>query len=108
MAAFPYPLGVVSHRTSTNAGVEYLVGFVSVTGSDGETGMPIFSDVVDAAEHLSTEEQEELLDILRRRLAERRRAEIVREVQEARAEVAAGQARAASVDEIMDEATREP
>jgi hypothetical protein len=70
--------------------------------------MAVFSDVLDAADNLSTEEQEELVVIMRRRLAERRRAELVREVQEARAEVAAGQARAASVDEIMDEASREP
>jgi hypothetical protein len=70
--------------------------------------MAIFSDVVDAADRLTTEEQEELVELLRRRLAERRRAELVREVQEARAEIAVGQARVASVDEIMDEATREP
>ncbi len=69
--------------------------------------MAMFSDVVDAADRLSTEEQEELLEILRRRLAERRRAQLVREVQEARAEFAAGQASVASVDEIMDEASRE-
>jgi len=67
-----------------------------------------FSDVVDAADRLSTDEQEELLEIVRRRLAERRRGELMREVQDARAEVAAGQARVASVDEIMDEASREP
>ena len=69
--------------------------------------MAMFSDVVDAADRLSTDEQEELLEILRRRLAERRRAELVREVQEARAEFAAGRAREASVDEIMNEASRE-
>jgi hypothetical protein len=69
--------------------------------------MAVFSDVVEAADRLSTEEQEELLEILRRRLAERRRAALVREVQEGRAEFAAGQARTTSVDEIMDEARRE-
>lgn len=70
--------------------------------------MAMFSDVVDAADHLSLEEQEELLEILRRRLAKRRRAELAREVQEAREEFATGQARPGSVDEIMDEASREP
>jgi hypothetical protein len=69
--------------------------------------MAIFSDVVDAADLLSTEEQEELVEILRRRLAERRRAELVDEVVDARAEFAGGQARPATVDEIMDEASRE-
>jgi hypothetical protein len=70
--------------------------------------MAVFSDVVDAADRLTTEEQEELVELLRRRLAERRRMELVREVQESRAEIAAGHARVASVDEIMDEAIREP
>lgn len=56
---------------------------------------------MDAADRLSTDEQEELLEIQRRRLAERRRAELVREVQEARAEYAAGQARVAAVNGIM-------
>jgi hypothetical protein len=70
--------------------------------------MAVFADVVDAADRLSTEEQEELLEILRRRLAERRRAELVRDVEEARAEFAAGQARVASVTEIMGEASRDP
>jgi hypothetical protein len=69
--------------------------------------MPVFSDVVDAADRLSTEEQEELLKILRRRLAGRRRASLVREVREAREEFATGQARPAPVEEIMDEASRE-
>ena len=69
--------------------------------------MAIFSDVVDAADRLSTEEQEELLEILRRRLTERRRAQLVREVEEARAEFAAGRASALSVDEIMDEVSRD-
>ena len=69
--------------------------------------MAVFSDVADAADRLTIEEQEELVELLRRRLAERRRVELVREAQEARAEVATGKARVASVDEIMDEATRE-
>ncbi|HJQ81307.1 MAG TPA: hypothetical protein VJ828_15205 [Lacipirellulaceae bacterium] len=69
--------------------------------------MPTFSDVVDAASGLSADEQEALLEILGRRLAERRRAQLVREVQEARTEFAAGHAQKASVDEIMNEANVE-
>lgn len=65
--------------------------------------MSSFSDVVDAADELSVEEQETLLAILRRRLAERRRAELVREVAEARAEHQAGRSHPASVSEIMVE-----
>jgi hypothetical protein len=69
--------------------------------------MAIFSEVLDAADHLSIEEQEELLEIVRRRLAERRRAGLVREVQEARAEFAGGTVQSASADELLDEASRE-
>jgi hypothetical protein len=66
--------------------------------------MADFSDVVDAASGLSADEQETLLEILSRRLAERKRAQLVRDVKEARAEFADGRARPASVSEIMDEA----
>jgi len=66
--------------------------------------MADFSEVVDAATGLSTDEQETLLEILSRRLAERKRAQLVRDVKEARAEYADGRARPATVAEIMDEA----
>jgi hypothetical protein len=66
-----------------------------------------FSDVLDAAGNLSADEQETLLEILRRRLAEHRRALLVRDVAEARAEFANGRARPASVSEILDEADGE-
>ena len=69
--------------------------------------MVMFSDVVDAADRLSTEEQEELLELLRRRLADSCWAQLVREVQESCAEFAAGQAGSASADEIIDEANGE-
>ena len=65
--------------------------------------MPSFSDVVDAADKLSIDEQETLVEILRRRIAERNRAELVRDVKDARAEFAGGQSRPASVSDIMDE-----
>lgn len=65
--------------------------------------MTSFSEVVDAADKLSAEEQETLIEILQRRLAEWRRAELVRDVAEARAEFAAGKSQAASVSDIMDE-----
>jgi hypothetical protein len=84
-----------------------LLVVIAIANIDGETVMAIFSEVVDAADCLSIEEQEELLAIVRRRLAERRRAELVRDVQDARAKFAAGAGRAASVDEIMDEASAE-
>ena len=63
-----------------------------------------FSDVVNAADDLSAEEQETLLEILRRRLAERKRAELAHDVAQGRAEFVEGRARKASASEIMDEA----
>jgi hypothetical protein len=62
-----------------------------------------FSEVLEAADHLSVEEQEELIAILHRRLAEQGRQRIAAEVQEARQEFASGKCRSASVDELMRE-----
>jgi hypothetical protein len=46
--------------------------------------MPTFADVVDAANKLSADEQESLLRILRRRIAERNRARLTADIAEAR------------------------
>ncbi|MHB8972316.1 MAG: hypothetical protein ACYC4N_17890 [Pirellulaceae bacterium] len=69
--------------------------------------MPTFADVVEAADKLSVDEQENLLAILRRRIAERNRAQIVCDVQSSRAEHADGQTQMSTVTQIMDEAARE-
>ena len=69
--------------------------------------MPTFADVVDAADKLSTDEQESLLEILRRRIAERSRAHLAADVAEARAEFVSGRACSATVQQIMDEVRRE-
>ena len=69
--------------------------------------MPTFADVVDAADKLSAEEQESLLRILRRRIAERTRTQLAADVAEARAEFVSGGARPATVQQIMDEAYHE-
>ena len=63
-----------------------------------------FAEIVDAASELTLDEQETLLEVLRRRIAESNRARLVADVAEARAEFAAGQTRTRSVSEIMDEA----
>ena len=65
--------------------------------------MTIFSDVVDAADDLSVDEQEALVELLRRRIAKRNRDTLIRDVAEARAEFRSGQTRASSVSDIMDE-----
>ena len=62
-----------------------------------------FGDLLEAANELSLDEQESLIDIIRHRIAERRRQEIVKEVQAARAEYKTGQATIASPDDIMND-----
>ena len=62
-----------------------------------------FGDVLEAAERLSEDEQESLLDILEKRLAERRRDEVAAEVRAASIEHERGRTRPVTPDELMDE-----
>ncbi len=62
-----------------------------------------FDQVLDAIEELPEQQQEDLVDLVKRRLAERGRQRIIADAREARAEVAAGNTRAMSVDELMRE-----
>lgn len=62
-----------------------------------------FGEVLDAADQLSPEEQQALIAILRRRLAQAGRQLLAAEVQEARQEFAAGHCRPATPDELMRE-----
>ncbi|MBE7497998.1 MAG: hypothetical protein HS117_23905 [Verrucomicrobiaceae bacterium] len=63
--------------------------------------MSTFASTLDLADKLSLDEQEELSATLRRRVAEKRRAELIVTVKEARAEFAAGKVKAASPSAIM-------
>lgn len=65
--------------------------------------MTDFSEILDAADQLPIDAQQTLVEILQRRIAERGRADIVRDVHAARAEHAAGDSRPATVKDIMDE-----
>ncbi len=62
-----------------------------------------FDEVLDAIEHLPIDQQADLVDVVRRRLAERGRQQIVADAREARAEFAAGKTRARSIDGLMRE-----
>ena len=64
-----------------------------------------FAEVLDAADHLSAEEKEELIAILRRRLAEEGRQRLIADVKEARQEFAAGTCKPTTTDALMDEIT---
>jgi hypothetical protein len=63
--------------------------------------MTSYASTLDAADRLSLDEQEELAATLRRRIAEKRRAELVVAVKEARTEFAQGRCKPASVAAIM-------
>ena len=62
-----------------------------------------FDEALTAVEHLPVEQQADLVELVRRRLAERGRQQVVEDVREARAEHAAGKSRVLPVDEIMRE-----
>lgn len=63
-----------------------------------------FAAVVEAAEQLDAESQAELIEILRRRLAEKGRERIVATVAEARQEYQTGQCQSMDAAEIVREA----
>jgi hypothetical protein len=62
-----------------------------------------FGEILEAADHLSLEDQESLIDILRSRMRDRRRAELAEDVQEAKREFEQGRCRAVTPDELMGE-----
>ena len=63
----------------------------------------LFGEVLEAIDTLSLEDQETLEGILHRRIIERRRAELVQDVQEAQQEFQAGQSRPVTTEELMQE-----
>lgn len=67
-----------------------------------EHTMP-FGELLEAIDKLSLDEQETLMDILHRHVAERSRKVLAAEIQEARKEFAEGQCRPATVEELMKE-----
>ncbi len=64
--------------------------------------MKDFATVLDSAERLPLEDQAELVDILHHRIAEKRRAELIAGVKEARAEFAAGKLKPATPRAIFN------
>jgi hypothetical protein len=62
-----------------------------------------FGEVLEAADHLSHEEQEELIGILHRRLAQASRLRLVAEIKESRQEFAEGGCLPTTPGELMRE-----
>jgi hypothetical protein len=62
-----------------------------------------FSEVLEAADKLSLDEQETVIDILHRRIIENRRKELVKEVREAQNEFREGRCQPVRPEEIARE-----
>lgn len=60
-----------------------------------------FGEVLEAADSLSLDEQETLIEILQRRMIQQRRAELAQDIQAARKEFQAGKCQPATPSEIM-------
>lgn len=62
-----------------------------------------FGEVLETVEKLSPEDQETLIEIVRRRIIEQRRAELVKDILDAQKEFKAGDARPVTPEELMRE-----
>lgn len=62
-----------------------------------------FGDVLDAADQLSAEDQQELIAIVQRRLADAGRERLLADVQESRREFEAGLCKPTTPEELMRE-----
>ncbi len=67
------------------------------------TGAISFGQILEEADKLSLEEQEQLIEVLSRRAADRRRTLLRREIQNARKEFKEGLAKPANPDDILSE-----
>ena len=63
--------------------------------------MNTFAEILDAADHLSIDEQDSLAEILKKRVIVKRRAELLEEVKEAEKEFAEADLKPESVEDIM-------
>ena len=62
-----------------------------------------FADILEAAEQLSLEDREDLIRILRNRLREQKRADIIADVKEAQQEFTQGRCQPVTPEELMKE-----
>ena len=76
---------------------------VTVIEAEPMTQRIRFDKLLEAVEDLSDEAQAELVDVIRRRLAERGRERVVEEVRQARKESAEGKCSGTTPDDVMRE-----
>ncbi len=62
-----------------------------------------FGEVLEVVDKLSLEEQETLIGVVRRRIIERRREELAKEIEDAQREFQAGHCRPMTPDELVAE-----
>lgn len=62
-----------------------------------------FGEILEAADKLPVQDQEELIDILSKRIIDCRREKLSREIKETQEEFEAGQGKACAPDDIIDE-----
>jgi hypothetical protein len=62
-----------------------------------------FADILEAAEHLSLEERENLIHILQNRLRDQKRADLIKDVYEAQEEFAQDRCQPVTPKELMKE-----
>ena len=74
--------------------------------SDIMSHPPTFAQAIDVVEELSLDDQEALVDVIRNRIREQRRQQLMDEVRQAEQEIADGKAKAVAVDELMAEIDR--
>lgn len=67
------------------------------------TSVSRLDQILESIENLSVDEQETLIDLIRHRLAERRRSEIAANIAQAKVEYQAGKVFRGTVTQIMDE-----
>ena len=76
---------------------------VSMKNSSRRKSPSRFHIVVDAADRLTVEEQETLVEVVHRRLADRRRVELAADIREGQREFERGALRPTTPDEIIKE-----
>ncbi len=67
-----------------------------------ENSVP-FGEILEAADDLPIEDQETLINVLKSRLRDRRRAQLAKDIQEAGKELEQGRCRPVTPDELMRE-----
>jgi len=62
-----------------------------------------FGEILEEADRLPLEDQETLIEVLKKRMRDRRRAELAKDIQEAQKEFQEGSCRPATADELVRE-----